>query len=180
MPARKSDAEKGPTGAWATHAREDVFGDAVSVEQIAAGMLGRLVHPATIRKLEAGPEAKASKLLVRDLYKLYSRVGREKGILVPPPPGQAEAGGGVTDSPDLAAAINALVAMTERQNELLERLIVRVEDLGAVQGGQTQAIERMMTEFPTALAAGISLLETQGGSDTRSRGGSGRVGARGQ
>lgn len=77
--------------------------------------------------------------------------------------GTAEAGSGVTDAPDLAAAIirqaeamESLAKIQAQQTAVLKSLMDRVDHLAEVQGGQTEALKGMPGELGRAIADGFS------------------------
>jgi len=122
----KSDAERGPFGAWAFHARDQLD---LSVEQVADDLH---YHPASLRKMESG-SAPASRRMRRELPGLYRRRALEKGISIPPAPAGEEP---AAPSTDVAAAIRELVEEVRASRLVSERsAVVMAELLGALVGG---------------------------------------------
>lgn len=79
----KSDLERGPFGAWAFRARDQLD---LTVEAVAQ-TLG--YHPASLRKMESG-SAPASRRMKRELPDLYRRLASEKGITLDSLPNDEE------------------------------------------------------------------------------------------
>jgi transcriptional regulator with XRE-family HTH domain len=108
--ARKTDAERGPLGAWAYRTRDllDLTVEVVA-ERIAAS-------PATLRKIEGGSNTKPSARMLRDLYAVYLRAAedRPRPIAIEPPPGMSP------EAPSASVGLDALVTVFARQAEALE------------------------------------------------------------
>lgn len=118
VPSVKTDAERGPFGAWAFHARDALN---LSVEEVAS-RLG--YHPASLRKVESG-SAPASRRLVRELPALYGDLATEKRLTLPPAPAEQE-----PPESDVAVALRELVEevrlsrlASERSAEVLAELL---------------------------------------------------------
>lgn len=109
MTARKTDAERGPLGAWAYRTRDllDLTPEAVGT------IVG--ASPATIRKIEGGSNPHPSSRLLRDLYAAYLHAAedRPRPIAIEPPPGM------VPEAP-VPASLDALAAVFARQAQALE------------------------------------------------------------
>lgn len=137
MAARKTDAERGPLGAWAYRTRDLLD---LSVETVAA-TLG--ASAATIRKIEGGSNAKPSARMLRDLYAVYlhEAESRPRPVAIEPPPGlSAETPPSVAGAGDLATAFQELgswikvyverteerLAAAERRADALEQLVLQL------------------------------------------------------
>ena len=120
MAAKKSDAEKGPLGAWAYHTR--LLLQASSVD--AATAAG--IKDTYLRKIEGGSQREPARRTVFDLWQFYRRLGQAQSVPVEyPPPEWRGAPTLVQIAPagDLATAITALVA---------ELQLWRTEDRGRI------------------------------------------------
>jgi transcriptional regulator with XRE-family HTH domain len=124
MTARKTDAERGPLGAWAFNTRELLDMTAEAVAAIVS------VHPGTVRKIEGGSNRTPSAHLLRSLHQVYMREGEAQRIAVAPPPGMRAEEQTAPEPADLADAIRAQTRAIELQTAVLEKVLL------ALSGGQ--------------------------------------------
>lgn len=125
MARKKTDAERGPIGAWAYNTR-DALG--LSVEQVIP-LLPTTYHPATLRKAEGGTVPPGTRMW-RELGNLYGQLAEERHVPIDAQPRLASEPTGATETPvDLVEAINA---QTEAINALVDRLDLFVGPLGEV------------------------------------------------
>lgn len=125
VPFVKSDMERGPFGAWAFRARDQLD---LSVEYVAE-TLG--YHPASLRKMESG-SAPASRRMKRELPDLYRRLASERGVALDSLPADDAAPEG-----DLASAVRELVEEVRLSRLAQERSAATLADLmGVVLAGR--------------------------------------------
>ena len=130
---RKSDAEKGPLGAWATHAR-DLLGLSVAQAAAAAG-----VKEATYRKIEGGSNPAPGRRTVYELWRYFRDQGAAQGIPIEDPPdewaqiGSASVTVAVGDPLALIRAIERLAEIQARQTDVLSALVTQIADMGTAQ-----------------------------------------------
>lgn len=117
MARRKSDAERGPFGAWAYNTRTALD---LSVEAVIAA-LPTTYHPATLRKAEGGTVPPGTRMW-RELGNLYLKRAEERHVPIDPQPRMGPEPAGATESTD--ALVAALTAQTEAINALVGRLDV--------------------------------------------------------
>lgn len=134
MAARKTDADRGPLGAWAYRTRDllDLSSEAV------AAALG--VHDGTIRKIEGGSNREPSAHLLRALYGFYLERAetRERPLAIEPPPGLLPEANQPVES-DLTSALRDLVLELRKQNDLLreEVAVLRNESVRRLEALET-------------------------------------------
>ena len=105
MAAKKSDAEKGPLGAWAYGTR-DLLDASPEDAAAAAG-----ISYATLRKIEGGSTRAPARRTVYALWQHYRRIGLAKGMPVEDPPAEWRQTVPLpAPTTDLAGAITALTA----------------------------------------------------------------------
>jgi hypothetical protein len=121
----KSDVERGPFGAWAFRARDQLD---LAVEAVAE-MLG--YHPASLRKLESG-SAPASRRMRRELPDLYRRLAAERGVVLDAAPAED-----ALSEPDLVSVVRELVEEVRLSRLSQERSTGVLADLlGYVMAGR--------------------------------------------
>lgn len=147
MPAKKSDAEKGPLGAWAYHVR-----DLLDASPDDAAAAARITYT-TLRKIEGGSTRKPARVTVFRLWQYYRAIGQEKGIPVEDPPpewrGDPMPLSILTPDPMVAAmdrqteAIKALAgALLSWKTESAGRMLAQADSLGLIVGQLAQIASR--------------------------------------
>jgi transcriptional regulator with XRE-family HTH domain len=146
MAARKTPAEKGPLGWWATATRESL---GVSTEQVAhaAG-----ISDSTYRKIEGGSNREPSRRAVRDIYRYFLRLGREQGEPIEEPPGYdvtaAELPSGAAANGDAVAA--AILEAARITAEATDRNTAQMKEHADAIDRQTGALETAIRFVGTA------------------------------
>lgn len=128
MAAKKTDAEKGPLGAWAYHTR--LLLQASSVD--AATAAG--IKDTYLRKIEGGSARKPAQRTVFDLWQYYRRLGQAQSVPVedPPPEWRGDPSPVQSVSPaDLATALVGLTAELAAWRKERQGLLDRVAQLEA-------------------------------------------------
>lgn len=146
--SRKTDAERGPLGAWLYNAA--VLLD-LSAEDIAEAVG---TSSPTIRKVMGGSNRQPGRRLLWDINAFMEAKSQERGRPVERAPGLGrEALGQGSDGPDLAALITALTAQTTAMADLVNELREersarkaaedRVSDLELALAGLTERLVRV-------------------------------------
>lgn len=147
MPTMKTDEERGPSGAWAYHARDDLD---LSPESVVHD-LGKY-NAATIRKAESDSRKNMSRPLWRALVPYYQKAARAKGLTLPEPPGfGVESGSTPTDQ-------QALVEAIDRQTAAIRDLITEIAKMWLRQDirSQRRADEVMDKVAAIAVRVGVT------------------------
>jgi transcriptional regulator with XRE-family HTH domain len=158
MAARKTPAEKGPLGWWATATRESL---GVSTEQVAhaAG-----ISDSTYRKIEGGSNREPSRRAVRDIYRYFLRLGREQGEPIEEPPGYdvtaAELPSGAAANGDAVAAaiLEAARITAEATDRNTAALETAIRFVGTAFEGQRGMFSDVLTEIVTQRAGMPAML----------------------
>lgn len=148
MARRKSDAERGPLGAWAYNTRDLL---SLSVPDVLARLPSTYTEP-TLRKVEGG-SARPGRRMWRELRTLYQQVASDAGMTIdfqPPLDPEPEHAG--PPEPDLAAALTALTqeltAVREERRAWMRGVVavLRAYDDGQVPEALLDALEPRLPE----------------------------------
>lgn len=135
MARRKSDAERGPLGAWAYNTR-DLIG--LSVAEVLKRLPTQYSEP-TLRKIEGG-SSKPGRRMWREMRTLYQEVAAAADIVIDYQPQLEPEPDHAPPSPDLAAALMALAVELKAMREERVEMQARVRFLeGAVANLTPQA-----------------------------------------
>ncbi len=126
----KTPAERGPFATWVVETRNALD---LTAEWIASETG---YDDATIRKLEGGAVTRPQR---RKVTELLQRVAAEKGMRIPPAPGEAPAAAG-----DLAAAIHA-------QTEAMLALVAELRAARDAQQGQAEGLAVALADLANTL-----------------------------